>query len=478
MTSNGWGRPYRFWIWLIAAAALAVASHARPAAAEELTVIRLRPTPMPFVQPSGVVVRRIVHFLMTMEKEGARAFCGRLPEAKSAILVSSFNRRMESEDWTPVLAGLARDLFLVLDRIAGPKVLRAMHVALDSPELEQERRQSKNQIQKRLEQVEDCTTVKSLPPGAVTVTRSEVMGQPEAPVASAPPQSIASTAETSSELRPTPSPADLPPLPSGPFVTHPQMVDKPGENLRMGATVITGTTRKGRPGRCNFEVTDIWQSRWVVVSNVPMWIERVFTVDADANEKVDDVGFILRRENGAERQVSYYDLHPPGSHGNIAGLTLPDPEIIPRLCPGSHEFEPPGDPTKAPAGLKVPNLASEVANRFKREADQEPEAKPAAEPSGATSLWRWIAAAIAFLGALLAAAVLAYFVIRARRDRRGGSDRRDKERRKGKERRNKDKGRAEGDRRAGERRDEESQRRAGARRTSAGRRDEDDDEYA
>lgn len=464
MTSVGWGRPHQIRILLFALATAATLCHARPAPAAptELTIIRIRPVPIPFIKPSGDTVRRIVHYMVTVEKDGARDLCARMAEVKSILLVNSFNRRLTGDDWTGDLTALTRDLFLAIDPLIGKARLGAMHLALDSVEAEQERKQSKNQIQKRLEQVEDCTTVRTLPPGTITVTRADAQAKPAAPVASAPPQSVV----TSAGGTPTPADSALPQAATGPFVTHPQMIDKQESEIRMGKTLITGTSRKGKPGKCNFEVTDLWQSRWVLVNNVPMWIERVFTVDADANEKVDDVAFILKRENGVERKATYLDLHPPGANVNIMGLTLPDPEVIQRLCTGSQEFEPPSDPTKAPSGLKLPNLASEVANRFKSEEQvaKEEQAKAAVpEPSGASTLWRWIAAGISFLAAALAAAVLAYFAVKARRDRRGGADRR------GKERRRKDAGREEGERRGDDRR-------GGTRRASSGRRDDDEED--
>ncbi|PIW26301.1 MAG: hypothetical protein COW30_15680 [Rhodospirillales bacterium CG15_BIG_FIL_POST_REV_8_21_14_020_66_15] len=416
-----------------------VLSLPQPASAEEFATIRLRPQIMPFVTPDNKAVKRIVNFFMTVTKESVREVCASQAEIKSIYLVNTYNRQLADAKWRYDMMNLASDLYRSLEPLFGRKKLVAVHLSLGRSENDR----PTNQIQKRLEELEDCTTVRSLPGDTVTARYSDTQSAPVRSLATDAAkatetvrQAVVSTAEEAHK----------------PFETHPQMREDTKPELNLAKTEIKAPPLKGKAGPCNFEISDLWQPAWVEIDSERFRIARAFTNDADANGKVDDVSFVLKRGDDSELTASYLNLHGGGRGAEIRGLTLADPLAIFRLCPGSHDFPLPGAVIQTASSVERPDLAAEVAARIKGETPA-----PVEEPD-AVDFWRWIAAVVAIVSVLLAVAVLVVFYLMTRGDRRGNRDRRRKKRRKG-DRRRRDAGPKGAERRSGADRREDDDRR-------------------
>lgn len=432
------------------------------AAAEEFATVRMRPQAIPFVTPDNKVVKRIVNFFMTVTKKSVREVCANQAEVKSIFLITTYNRQLADAKWQYDLKNLSSDLYRALEPLFGREKLVAVHLSLGLTEGSR----PTNQIQKRLEQLEDCTIVRSLPSDAVTARYSDAMAAPvrslatdasKVTAADLAKASAASTAESDK-----------------PFETHPQMREAPKPEIDLTKTEIKTPPPVGKPGPCNFELTDLWHPAWVVLDNEKFRLARAFTVDSDANGKVDDVSFVLKREDGSELTTTYLSLHGSQGAKEIPGLTVVDPLMIFRLCPGTHDFAIPGAAMKEAAKIERPDLAAEVMARIKGEVPP-----PVAEPD-AVDFWRWVAAIVAITAVLLAIAVLVVFYLMTRNDRRRKRDRRGKNRRK-RDRRKRDDGPKGEERRKGEdrrvdadRRDEDSRRKTTDRRGTAAADDADD----
>ncbi|MEQ9556245.1 MAG: hypothetical protein RIG67_10750 [Rhodospirillales bacterium] len=430
------------------------------AAAEEFATVRMRPQSMPFVTPDNQVVKRIVNFFMTVTKDAVRAVCADQAEVKSIFLVNTYNRQLADAKWRFDMMNLASDLYRALEPKFGREKLVAVHLSLGRTESSR----PTNQIQKRLEQLEDCTTVRSLPGDAVTARYSDAQAAPVRSLATdASKAAVSDAAKASAAASAEPS--------DKPFETHPQMLEAPKPEIDLTKTEIKAPPPKGKPGACNFEISDLWQPSWIVLDKEKFRIVRAFTNDADANGKVDDVSFVLKREDDSELTTTYLSLHGDRGNAEIRHLTLSDPLMIFRLCPGSHDFPMPGAVIKEASSIERPDLAAEALARIKGEVPP-----PTAEPD-AVDFWRWVAAIVAITAVVLAVAVLLVFYLMTRSDRRRKRDRRKKGRRKGDRRRREDgpKGaerRKDADRRAdADRREEEPRRTQTDRRGTA---DDDD----
>lgn len=422
------------------------------AAAEEFATVRMRPQSMPFVTPDNKSVKRIVNFFMTVTKEAVREVCAKQAEVKSIFLVNTYNRQLADAKWQYDMKNLASDLYRALEPMFGREKLVAVHLSLGRTESSR----PSNQIQKRLEQLEDCTTVRSLPGDAVTARYSDAVAAPVRSLATDASKATAPDAAKTSAASAEGS--------DKPFETHPQMRAGPEPEIDLSKTEIKAPPPKGKPGACNFEISDLWQPAWVELDKEKFRLVRAFTVDADANGKVDDVSFVLKREDDSELTTSYLSLHSTKGGGEIRHLTLADPLMIFRLCPGSHDFPMPGAVMKEASQIERPDLAAEVMARIKGEAPP-----PTAEPD-AVDFWRWVAAVVAITAVVLAVAVLLVFYLMMRNDRRRKRDRRKKGRRKG-DRRRRNSGPKGAERRKGEdRREDEDRREEGPRRKQTDRR--------
>lgn len=421
-------------------------------AAEEFATVRMRPQTMPFVTPDNQAVKRIVNFFMTVTKEAVRDVCASQAEIKSIFLVNTYNRQLADAKWRFDMMNLASDLYRAIEPLFGREKLVAVHLSLGKTESSR----PTNQIQKRLEQLEDCTTVRSLPGDAVTARYSDAV--------SAPVRSLATDASKATSPDAAKTSVAFSEDADKPFETHPQMRDAPTPEIDLTKTEIKAPPPQGKPGACNFEISDLWQPAWVELDNEKFRLTRAFTVDADANGKVDDVSFVLKREDGSELTTTYLSLHSTRGNAEIRHLTLADPLMIFRLCPGSHDFPMPGAVMKEASPIERPDLAAEVMARIKGEVPP-----PVAEPD-AVDFWRWVAAVVAITAVVLAVAVLLVFYLMMRNDRRRKRDRRKKGRRKGDRRRRND-GPKGAERRKGEdRREDEDRREEDPRRKQTDRR--------
>ena len=437
---------------VFAAGLAAVVSDA--GAADEFRTLRLRPQTVPFVTPDGGTIKRVVSFYLTTTKDAAREVCSRQAELKSIFLVTTYNRRLADAKWRFDLMNLATDLYRALAPVLGRKKVVAVHLALGAGKAAPD----DNEIQKRLEELEDCTTVRGLPQEAVTARYSDTLAAPARSLAS-----DADSARPPADSKAAPSPEVSTAAPEKPFETHPQMRKVPAREIDLAKTGIMSTIPEAKPGPCGYDISDLWPPRWFLLGNAPARIARATTVDADANGKVEDVSFVMAREDGSEFETTYLTLNPTPTSPEVPGVTLPDPMLIFRLCHGSYEFPKPGAMMQTTSETR-PDLAAEVAARIKGEL-----AVPPAEAS-ATDFWRWVAAIVSITAVVMAALVLLFFYLMARRDRRRKADRRRKKRRKSDRRRRND-GPGDDERReGGDRREDRDRRDEAPRRKKADRR--------
>ena len=422
-------------------------------AAEEFATVRMRPQSMPFVTPTGKTVKRIVNLFLTVTRSARREVCANGAEVKSIFFVNTYNRQLADAKWRFDMKNLATDLYGAFEPLFGKEKLVAVHLSLGRTESSGG---ADNKVQKRLEQLEDCVSVRKLPQDAVTARYSDTKTGPVRSLASDADKATGQTGGGSTTAFDAPD---------QPFETHPQMREEQKEKDAQMADAAKAPPRpKGKPGECNVDIADLWQPIWVTVDKERLHIVHAVTVDADANGKVDDVSFVMKREDETEFKTTYLAIHGKPGGADIRGLTLAEPMMIFQLCAGSHEFPAPRAVMQAPSETALPNLAAEVASRIKGEP------LPTAEKPDAVDFWRWVAAIVSITAVLLAAAVLLVFYLMMRSDRRRKHERRRKKRRKGDRRRREDGPKGDERRKGEDRRGDEDRREDAPRRKKADRR--------
>ena len=442
----GWFR------WFAAALLLVVASFGMmgPVSAADTVTVRMRPIPVPFVDGSGRTKTLIVHFYLTLHADAVRDICRRRAEIKSKFLVTVYNRKLDGQEDRQRLTLLAQDLYRVLANQFGQKAVVATHLALGN--LKQTAKA--NQIQERLEQVEDCTTVRTISTSAVSATLDSLNR----------PIGTASNSAVSAPTKPSPIPL---PTRVGAQSDKPVPADDIEQAPADSLTIIPATPVGPTPDVCTVELRSLWRSGWITIDGERYWLSLTTTLDPDGDGKADDVRFLLMQSDGGELNRTYFELHPKGSAVRIPGLSLDDPQILSGLCLGAHTFDKPATPIAQFARSDKPNLATEVAGRI---TGNKPVVAVIIDDSAA-EFWRWVAAGVSISAVLLAITVLIVFMIHLRNDRRRKADRRRK-RRRDQERRSGDAKMPKVERRkTDDRRDKADRRETDTRREQADRRD-------
>ncbi len=148
---------------------------------------------------------------------------------------------------------------------------------------------------------------------------------------------------------------------------------------------------------CDRALDEFWRGTVVAVRGVSYRLDRVYTIDLDSDNRVDDVGFRLKAQGKPDLVISYLRGDLPG--GSIPDLRLSDEGVIERLCFGSLTIE-----TAAAPSVAIPDLAAETRSRMKirfspKESGAAEEAEAAEETAADEDipLWMWVVLGLAVL---------------------------------------------------------------------------------
>jgi hypothetical protein len=183
-------------------------------------------------------------------------------------------------------------------------------------------------------------------------------------------------------------------FPARPFETHPafRKDPAPAEPTVTAPAAQDDMPRRRPPGDC-LPLAEFWKPGDVIFNGRTFQIARAFTIDANGDGVVDDVGFRLKSSTGDEADMRYFPRTGSAAAKAIEGLGLADDSVISRLCFGSVDLlaERPPEPSRAeapppPQAFRVPDLASEYA---RREGGAAPGETPAKTGSGfgGTTIW-------------------------------------------------------------------------------------------
>ncbi|MCH7865526.1 MAG: hypothetical protein IIC56_09995 [Proteobacteria bacterium] len=168
---------------------------------------------------------------------------------------------------------------------------------------------------------------------------------------------------------------------------------------------------------CDQRLDRLWpESQVIKIEGIGYWLARAFTVNFDGEPGIDDVGFVFKGLDDAERLIRYFGIPGEIPGLSLEGLGLADDGLIKRLCFGDVSYEKPPLFGKelAPQWIEVPkpDLAAEV--KAKREGRPWPprgkdKTAKSQKPPEEFSWWLW---ALIAGGAVAAIAAGAFFVIR------------------------------------------------------------------
>jgi hypothetical protein len=169
---------------------------------------------------------------------------------------------------------------------------------------------------------------------------------------------------------------------------------------------------------CDYRLGEIWESQVIKIAGIDHWLARAFTMDINADLKVDNISFFFVAKDGSEKVVHYF-----GAPGEVSGrvypaLTLPDESLIGRLCFDDLKYNKPKffDDRKLQSTLieiEKPDLAGELDAKQRGVVYKSKTAKKKpARREGPTPWWVWAASGG---GALVVVAGAVLFVLRRRK---------------------------------------------------------------
>jgi hypothetical protein len=148
--------------------------------------------------------------------------------------------------------------------------------------------------------------------------------------------------------------------------------------------------RKPPPDPCNRQLKEFWTAGARRISGRDYWLTKVFTIDKDGVDGVEDVGFRLRSDGGDDLLLHYRAGSHSHSAARVPSLALADETVISRLCFGQLDFATPeADVAMDTKGLAFngPNLAAEIDAKMNGESEPE---KPADQSDDSTSTLAWV----------------------------------------------------------------------------------------
>ena len=161
---------------------------------------------------------------------------------------------------------------------------------------------------------------------------------------------------------------------------------------------------------CDMDIGEFWHGTVIAVGDVSYRLVRVYTIDLDSDNRVDDVGFRLKARRQPDLVISYLRGDLPG--GTIPELQLSDEGVIERLCFGNLVFEMPRASTQT-----IPDLAAETKSRmeFKTSPKESVAAKEAPAADDEIPLWMWLVLGLAVF-MMVGAGAAWFFLIRGQAD--------------------------------------------------------------
>ena len=180
---------------------------------------------------------------------------------------------------------------------------------------------------------------------------------------------------------------------------------------------------------CGRALEEFWQGTMVAVRGVSYRLVRVYTIDLNSDNRVDDVGFLLKAQGKPDLAISYLGGDLPAA--TLPELQLSDESIIERLC-----FESRALAAQGTSAQGIPDLAAELKASMKIKATPKKpgpakEAKSKGKPEAVTadeesSPWIWVILGLSVL--LLAGGGAAwFFLLRGRADDDDDDDEEDEE---------------------------------------------------
>ena len=196
-----------------------------------------------------------------------------------------------------------------------------------------------------------------------------------------------------------------------------------------GRTAAPAQRLPAKPAACDRRLENFWNVQVTKVEGVKHWLFRVFTLDMDGDQRVDNVSFTFKDKSGAERIVHYFGV-PGGISGSlIATLKLPDDGWIKRLCFGDLSFEKPEHFGQKPLvskwiEIEKPDLAGEMEAKEKGvpyKSKVKKKKKPKVPDYGMTT-GDWAAMGGGLVALLAAVGGGVFFIRRRRKSAKGGDE--------------------------------------------------------
>ena len=249
---------------------------------------------------------------------------------------------------------------------------------------------------------------------------------PKAPAQETAPAPVAPPEAAREAPAPPPAPAPVAPpvaprkAPAPPPAPVPE---SPPEAVREEAPAPPPSRPLERGEPCDRALDEFWRGTVVAVGGVNYSLVRVYTIDLDSDNRVDDVGFRLKAPGKPDLMISYLRGDLPGS--SLPELQISDEGVIERLCFETRAFEMGRASTQA-----IPDLAAELRSRMQIKASPK-ESGPAKEaeapaPDGEIPLWMWVVLGLAVL-MMGGGGAAWFFLIRGQADDEDDDDEDDEE---------------------------------------------------
>ncbi len=236
---------------------------------------------------------------------------------------------------------------------------------------------------------------------------------PEAsPQTPAPAPAVQSTpARPSTKTAPPPVARERPPAPAEVRPTGPRF---PTETRSPPSESLPSYPVPWRQTTCA-PLSDYWRPAAFLVDGKVYHLARIFTIDQNGDNVVDNVGFILESAQAGALIVRYHARPGMFSASTVHGLGIEDGTAIARLCFGESTFSRTQVEAAPPlvVPFRIPNLAAQLKEK---EASALPPAKPKSPEPPLEA--HEIAFGMTFFGvATLLGGAIAFVVIRRRRRR-------------------------------------------------------------
>ncbi|NQU61171.1 MAG: hypothetical protein HQ512_08580 [Rhodospirillales bacterium] len=139
---------------------------------------------------------------------------------------------------------------------------------------------------------------------------------------------------------------------------------------------------------------ELWEPKVIDIEGVSHWLSRIFTIDINVDQVVDNVAFTFKAKGDLERVIKYFALPGEIPGQSYPELRLTDDALFKRLCFGEIFFEKPkffGQKAEHKwIDVRKPNLAGESEAKEKGILYKAPTRKKKWKPvEPPTPWWQW-----------------------------------------------------------------------------------------